>query len=349
MPANLRPRRVAALVVVLAACAARPASLSAQTYLVLHSLSVSSGNSPQSSLVQDAGGKLYGTAALSGAHGSGSIFKLDTNGDNFVDIHDSDNTDGANPYGGVILGGGGFLFGTAANGGNDDAGVVYKIDTSGNNFAVIHHLDGGNDGSHPFGGLAPGLRHDPLRRRPRRRLERIRHRLLDRPGLYGTTAGGVAHGVGTIWRLTTPSVVSIAPDSGPAGGGTQITITGSGFANQATVALSGSFATNVGVVNDTTIRDHAEPRARAAPRPRRDEHGREHRVPGARLAGGPPRRPGHRLIPRLLRGDRARRHHRRLRRRQLLPLVANTRGHGRLVDEDVDALKWALTAYAVMT
>ena len=156
MPANLRPRRVAALVVVLAACVALPASLSAQTYLVLHSLSVSSGNSPQSSLVQDAGGKLYGTAALSGAHGSGSIFKLDTNGDNFVDIHDFDNTDGANPYGGVILGGGGFLFGTAANGGNDDAGVVYKIDTSGNNFAVIHHLDGGNDGSHPFGGLAQG-------------------------------------------------------------------------------------------------------------------------------------------------------------------------------------------------
>ena len=438
MAANLRRRRVAALVVVLAACVALPASLSAQTYLVLHSLAVSEGNGPQSSLVQDAGGKLYGTAALSGAHGSGSIFKLDTNGDNFVDIHDFDNTDGANPYGGVILGGGGFLFGTAANGGNDDAGVVYKIDTTGNNFAVIHHLDGGNDGSHPFGGLVQGsdtilygVAHDDgangfgtvfsidpggqtytvihvfgatsndgsnpygglvigsdgmlygttekghngsglgtvfrlntdgsgfetihtftggndgqdpqapmietpegylygttflggsgssgtvfrMRRdgtdpsvvrafssadgtHPRSpvtltiggllygtasdggtgdgtvyrmtKLGQLVHSAHDfvtasgdtpRGGviqgldgaLYGTTAGGGAHGVGTIWRLTTPSVVSIAPDSGPAGGGTAVTITGTGFANQATVALSGSFATGVSVMNDTTI------------------------------------------------------------------------------------------------
>jgi uncharacterized repeat protein (TIGR03803 family) len=426
----------------LAACFALvTAPLTAQTYLVIHSLTAASeGNQPQSSLVQDGGGTLYGTTALGGAHGDGTIFKLDApNGDNFDDIHDFDGTDGSNPYGGVILGGGGFLFGTAANGGNDGAGVIYKIDTSGNNFAVIHHLDGANDGGTPNGGLVQdsqtilyGVAHDngangfgtvfsidpggqtyavihvfgttaddgsnpygglligsdgmlygttekghngtglgtvfrlktdgtgfetlhtftggndgqdpqaPMIETPegyiygttvfggsgssgtvfrsRRdgtdysvvhafsnadgtdphapltltiggllygtassaggngdgtvfrmtklgQLVHSAHDFVDASGsvpkggviqgldgaLYGTTSGGGAHSVGTIWRLTTPTVVSILPTSGIATGGTDVTITGTGFANQATVALSGSFATNVDIVNDTTI------------------------------------------------------------------------------------------------
>ena len=437
MAADLRRFRFTAIAVV-ALTALCSASLSAQTYLVIHSLAVAEGNSPQSTLVQDAGGVLYGTAVFSGAHGNGSVFRLDPDGDNFDTIHDFDGTDGDDPYGGVILGGGGFLFGTAANGGTNDAGVIYKVDTSGNNFAVIHHMNGGNDGSHPYGGLVqdaqtilygvaredgangfgtvfsidPGGQtytvihvfgttsddgsnpygglligsdgmlygttekghnglgqgtlfrlntdgsgfetlhtfggtndgQDPVARlietpegylygttlfggasssgtvfRSRRdgtdysvvhafsnadgtnprseltltiggllygtassdgsgggtvyrmtKLGQLVHSAHDfvaasgnnpRGGvlqgldgaLYGTTTSGGANSVGTIWRLTTPTVVGIAPDSGPATGGTSVTITGTGFANQATVALSGSFATNVDVVNDTTI------------------------------------------------------------------------------------------------
>jgi uncharacterized repeat protein (TIGR03803 family) len=437
MAADLRRSRILALPAVLVACITLPASLPAQTYLVLHSLAVSEGNSPESALVQNAAGTLFGTAAHSGAHGSGSIFKVDPDGNNCDDIHDFDGTDGDNPFAGLVLGGG-FLFGVAADGGNDDAGVVYKIDTNGDNFAVIHHLNGGNDGSHPYGRLAQGpdtilygVAHDDgangfgtvfsidpggqtytvihvfgttaddgsnpyggllmgsdgmlygttekghngtglgtvfrlntdgssfetlhtftggndgqdpqaamietpegylygttflggsgangtvfrSRRdgtdysvvhafstadgtRPRAELTLVIGGLLygtasngasgggtvfrmtklgqllhsahdfvnasgDTPrggviqgldgALYGTTSSGGAHSVGTIWRLTTPTAVSIAPDSGPATGGTAVTITGTGFANQATVALSGSFATNVDVDNDTTI------------------------------------------------------------------------------------------------
>jgi uncharacterized repeat protein (TIGR03803 family) len=439
MAADLRRSRALVTAAVLTACTAlASAPLAAQTYLVIHSLAVLEGNSPQSTLAQDASGTLYGTAVFSGAHGSGSVFKLDADGNNFVDIHDFDNTDGDDPYGGVILGGGGFLFGVTANGGNDDAGVVYKIDTSGNNFAVIHHLNGANDGGHPYGRLVQdsqtilyGVAHDDgangfgtvfsidpggqtytvihvfgttgddgsnpqgglligsdgmlygttekghngsglgtvfrlktdgtgfetlytftggndgqdplaalmetpegylygttvfggassggvvfrLRRdgtdysvihsfsnaegdNPRSELTltiggllygttssggsgggtvyrmtklgqlfHSAHDFVNASGenprggviqgldgaLYGTTTGGGAHAVGTIWRLTTPTVIGIAPDSGPATGGTNVTITGTGFANLATVALSGSFATNVDVVDDTTI------------------------------------------------------------------------------------------------
>ena len=59
--------------------------------------------------------------------------------------------------------------------------------------------------------------------------------------------------MGAIWRLTTASVLSITPDSGPASGGTPVTIGGTGFANQATVALSGSMATFVDVASATWI------------------------------------------------------------------------------------------------
>ncbi len=414
-----------------------PVSLGAQ-YQVIHSLDLDEGNSPRSGLVQDALGNLYGTAVFGGANGDGSVFKLEPDGQNFVVRHDFDGTDGQNPYGGVILGGG-FLFGATAQGGNNGDGVIYKVDTNGNNFAVIHHLDAGTDGStaygrlvqgpdtilygvarddgpngfgtvfsidpggatftvlhvfgsvstdgsHPYGGLflasdgklygtteqahnGTGLGtvfridtdggnfetihtfespasggQDPqtplmetpdgflygttlnggsagqgcvfkLRRDgtgfqvvhsfssaegtdPKASLIRIvggllygtasaggsgggtvyrmtltgqladsAHDFTATSGavpqgavlqgldgaLYGTTGSGGAHSVGTIWRMEIPSVLSIEPDSGPATGGTPVTITGTGFLNQATVALSGSMATGVGVPNDTTI------------------------------------------------------------------------------------------------
>ncbi len=49
------------------------------------------------------------------------------------------------------------------------------------------------------------------------------------------------------------TVTNVSPVSGPAVGGTTITITGSGFASGATVAVGGTAATNVVVVSSTTI------------------------------------------------------------------------------------------------
>jgi hypothetical protein len=50
-----------------------------------------------------------------------------------------------------------------------------------------------------------------------------------------------------------PTVTSVAPSSGPAAGGTSITITGTNFAAGATVSIGGAAATGVSVVNSTTI------------------------------------------------------------------------------------------------
>jgi hypothetical protein len=53
-----------------------------------------------------------------------------------------------------------------------------------------------------------------------------------------------------------PTVTGINATSGPAGGGTAVTITGTGFVNGATVKIGGQNATGVGFVNSTTLTAH---------------------------------------------------------------------------------------------
>ena len=80
---------------------------------------------------------------------------------------------------------------------------------------------------------------------------------------YGITAGPDGNlwftegGIDRIGRITTgvgpaPTVTSIAPDSGPAGGGTAITITGTGFEAGAMATIGGVAATGVDVTGPTT-------------------------------------------------------------------------------------------------
>ncbi len=62
----------------------------------------------------------------------------------------------------------------------------------------------------------------------------------------GSLVGGYTYIVG-------PSVTGVSPNNGPAAGGTAVTITGTNFASGATVTFGGAAATNVVVVNSTTI------------------------------------------------------------------------------------------------
>jgi acid phosphatase len=52
---------------------------------------------------------------------------------------------------------------------------------------------------------------------------------------------------------TVPLISGISPNSGPTAGGTTVTISGTGFAEGATVKFASNFATNVTVVGSTTI------------------------------------------------------------------------------------------------
>ena len=69
-----------------------------------------------------------------------------------------------------------------------------------------------------------------------------------------TCGSGHSNMFGTMIVNAVPlSVTDVSPTAGTIAGGTQITITGAGFANGATVTVGGVAATNVTIVNSTMI------------------------------------------------------------------------------------------------
>jgi uncharacterized repeat protein (TIGR03803 family) len=100
------------------------------------------GGSPQSGVIQDSAGNLYGTALFGGdlscklgaTFGCGVVFKLDTTGRETVLYSFTGGSEGANPIAGLILDSAGNLYGTASAGGIFDGacvglgcGVVFKL------------------------------------------------------------------------------------------------------------------------------------------------------------------------------------------------------------------------------
>jgi hypothetical protein len=69
-------------------------------------------------------------------------------------------------------------------------------------------------------------------------------------GQSGTKSGGFTY---VVPPVAPPVVSTVSPNSGSTVGGTSITISGSGFQNNATVSLGGSLASSVAVVNSSTI------------------------------------------------------------------------------------------------
>jgi hypothetical protein len=66
----------------------------------------------------------------------------------------------------------------------------------------------------------------------------------------GSLSGSLTNGY---TYVAPPTVSSVAPNNGPVAGGTAVTITGTNFVTGATVKFGGTAATNVVVVNATTI------------------------------------------------------------------------------------------------
>jgi uncharacterized repeat protein (TIGR03803 family) len=133
-------------------------------------------------LVRDAAANLFGTTYYGGASGYGVVFKLDPSGNETVLHSFSGGMGGANPQSGLVQDAAGNFYGTTYNGGPYGLGVVFKLDSSGNE-SVLHYFAGGADGANPYGGL-----------------------LLDAAGdLYGTTRFGGTSGHGTVFKIPAPA------------------------------------------------------------------------------------------------------------------------------------------------
>jgi uncharacterized repeat protein (TIGR03803 family) len=123
------------------------------TETVLYSFTGGSdGEFPQTDLVRDPAGNLYGTVAS----GLGEIFELDADGKETTLYTFSGGSDGGFLHSGLVRDAAGNLYGAAISGGDTSCaafgcGVVFKVDQNGNE-SVLHSFKG-PDGMEPFGNL----------------------------------------------------------------------------------------------------------------------------------------------------------------------------------------------------
>ena len=99
-------------------------------------------------LVGHDGSTLYGTTAFGGAFNAGLVFSYGAGG--YKIIHSFDGSVSATPFGALIYGADGLLYGTTASG--SSGGSLYSLDTNGGTFAVDAIFAGGE----PAAGLLLG-------------------------------------------------------------------------------------------------------------------------------------------------------------------------------------------------
>ena len=110
------------------------------------------GSIPSSTPVLDPAGNLYGTTDAGGSYDRGTVFEIDSSGNESV-LHSFGGTDdGASPFVGLVRDKSGNLYGVTDGGGVDRHGSVFKLDSSGNE-TVLYSFTGGPDGARPEAAL----------------------------------------------------------------------------------------------------------------------------------------------------------------------------------------------------
>ncbi len=138
---------------------------------------------PYAALTLGPDGAFYGSTHAGGNSRRGNIFRVTTRGQittlySFGGPDEWPNTS-PDPYGKLVFGNGGALYGTTYSWGVSNLGTVFRVTTNGA-FTSLVSFTGAN-GAHPYASLAPG----------------------EDGALYGTTMYGGTHDQGTIFRVTT--------------------------------------------------------------------------------------------------------------------------------------------------
>lgn len=152
-------------------------------YTILYSFTGGADGRNPNTLTRDAAGNLYGTTEYGGACHAGDacgvVFKFDTAGKYTVLYTFAGGPDGRNPLGALVMDAAGNLYGTTQLGGTSNLGIVFQIDSQGNE-TVLHNFSGPPDGREPQAGVT-----------------------LDPSGnLYGTTYEGGKQKGGLVFKLS---------------------------------------------------------------------------------------------------------------------------------------------------
>jgi uncharacterized repeat protein (TIGR03803 family) len=203
--------------------------------------SAANGAVPEGNLAIGAGGVLYGTTNpyASGDPGYGTVFSLtppSSPGGVWTQtlLHEfTDGSDGAFPYGGLVIDPSGVLYGTASQAGTSGHGVVFALDPPASPSgawveSVLFNFPGGAAGAMPEAALLRGAN----------------------GALYGTTLAGGAYYAGIAFEL--------APPAAPGGLWTERVLhsfgsAGDGSSPEAALTYSGGVlygTTNLGGAND---------------------------------------------------------------------------------------------------
>src|SRR5438067_1632049 len=181
MKTNTLTNQITVILIVLV-CLTLGSLASAQTYTVIKSFGVLTnitGWHPQSPLAQAPDGTLYGTTYDGEGAVFGTVFKINSDGTGFTVLKwFTNDLEGANPLGTLVLSGS-TLYGTTYSGGSSDNGTVSKVNTDGSGYAVLKRFTG-SDGSFPQADLT-----------------------LSGSTLYGTATYGGSSGFGTVFKVNT--------------------------------------------------------------------------------------------------------------------------------------------------
>jgi uncharacterized repeat protein (TIGR03803 family) len=130
-----------------------PCRLEAQPFTTLHDFDGKDGAGSAAALTLSSN-SLFGTSPSGGTFGSGAVFKINTDGTGFTNLHNFAGTnDGAAPQSGLVQSGK-TLYGTATSGGLFNGGTLFAIQTDGSGFTNLYDFPTNNGG--PSGLLLAG-------------------------------------------------------------------------------------------------------------------------------------------------------------------------------------------------
>jgi len=146
---------------------------------------VPDGASPLGGVAVDSSGTIYGTTWLGGIYSFGTVFQLDSSGNEAVLHSFAGGDDGANPLDAPVLDAAGNMYGTTAAAGVNFFGTIFTVDTVGDE-SVLYSFTGGADGAYPYAHLVVDTSGS----------------LYTSGNLYGTASQGGCCGQGSVFEFS---------------------------------------------------------------------------------------------------------------------------------------------------